>query len=73
MQVKTSLDEKSKESEEHKAKIQEVIGKAEPLTVMICSHTVICPTRCVLWRMEITYYYSNGDGLMPLRHCIIVG
>ena len=35
LQAKTSLDEKSKESDAHKAKIQEVIGNAEPLTLQL--------------------------------------
>lgn len=33
LKVKKTLEEKTKESNEHKLKIQEVIGKAEPLTV----------------------------------------
>ncbi|CAB4028952.1 Hypothetical predicted protein, partial [Paramuricea clavata] len=35
LQAKTSLEEKSKESDLHKTKIQEVIGKAEPLTLQL--------------------------------------
>lgn len=34
MQAKKSLEEKTKESDANKAKIQEVIDKAEPLTVI---------------------------------------
>ena len=34
LKAKTSLEEKSKESNLNKAKIQEIIDKAEPLTVI---------------------------------------
>lgn len=33
MKAKKCWEDKTKESNEHKAQIQEVIGKAEPLTV----------------------------------------
>ena len=44
LKVKNTLEEKTKESNEHKLKIQEVIGKAEPL--MVCMSLYFCYPNC---------------------------
>ena len=57
MQAKKSLEEKTKESDANKAKIQEVIDKAEPLTVIqwfIGGHSLMI-SEAKTWLLSFTH------------------